>query len=549
MQGISAPSSTVRLQQWLQHIDTALRTRGVQAASQLALQALADGVKHPVVFNLGAQARFGQGQFEEAVSLLEQARVLAPNDPHVLNSLAVCLTEVGRTDDAIEAYKAAIQADPNLAAAHFNLGTVLEALSDIKGATAAYARAAALDPNYVEPIASLAWLDARAGDVTSASANGERALALSPDNILARMALASVDLQRGDVEGAGRRLSGLIQDPSLSPVNRAIVLGLIGDLHDRDGHSAEAFAAYRASNDVLKALNKAEYEAPGRETVLEQAQRLATWFESADPKPWRHAPPVRPLATEPKAHVFLVGFPRSGTTLLESVLAAHPEVVSIEEKECFAPESLAYLTDADGLERLARITPKEAASQREHYWSAVRANGSDIRGKIFIDKMPLRSVALPVIAKLFPNVRVLFARRDPRDVVLSCYRRRFGMNRSMYQLLTIEGAAAYYAAVMRLSEGYRELLQLPQHEVRYESLVDDFEGTTRAVCEFVGLNWTEEMTDFAAKAKTRGISTPSAAQVARGLNREGQGAWRRYRDEIAPVLPVLEPWVKRFGYN
>jgi hypothetical protein len=92
-------------------------------------------------------------------------------------------------------------------------------------------------------------------------------------------------------------------------------------------------------------------------------------------------------------------------------------------------------------------------------------------------------------------------------------------------------------------------VQLPQHEVRYESLVDDFEGTTRAVCEFVWLDWTEEMTDFAAKAKARGISTPSAAQVARGLNREGQGAWRRYRDEMAPVLPVLEPWVKRFDYD
>ena len=156
---------------------------------------------------------------------------------------------------------------------------------------------------------------------------------------------------------------------------------------------------------------------------------------------------------------------------------------------------------------------------------------------------------MPVIAKLFPGARVLFARRDPRDVVLSCFRRRFGMNPSMYQLLTLDGAAGFYDAVMRLSEVYRPLLPLARHEVRYESIVDDFESSVRAACDFIGLEWDDSMLNFAAKARMRGISTPSAAQVARGLNREGQGAWRRYRDQMAAVLPLLEPWVERFGYE
>ena len=144
---------------------------------------------------------------------------------------------------------------------------------------------------------------------------------------------------------------------------------------------------------------------------------------------------------------------------------------------------------------------------------------------------------------------MLFAVRDPRDVVLSCFRRRFGMNAAMVQFLSLEGAAAYYDAVMRLADVYRDLLPVAQHMVRYESLVDDFEGTARAVCDFVDLGWNESMADFAATARSRGISTPSAAQLARGLNREGQGAWRRYRDQMAPVLPLLEPWVSRFGYE
>jgi len=123
------------------------------------------------------------------------------------------------------------------------------------------------------------------------------------------------------------------------------------------------------------------------------------------------------------------------------------------------------------------------------------------------------------------------------------------MNASMYQLLTLEGAAAYYDAIMKLSAIYRELLPLPLLEVRYESLVDDFETTVTSVSKFLGIGWEQAMLDFAANARRRAISTPSAAQVVRGLNRAGQGAWRRYREQMAPVLPLLEPWVRRFGYE
>jgi hypothetical protein len=118
----------------------------------------------------------------------------------------------------------------------------------------------------------------------------------------------------------------------------------------------------------------------------------------------------------------------------------------------------------------------------------------------------------------------------------------------MYQLLSLTGAATYYDAVMQLSELYRDVLPLRQHVVRYENLVEDFEQTAQDACDFLGLEWNSELMDFASKARSRGISTPSAAQVARGLNREGQGVWRRYQDQMAPVLSILGPWVQRFGY-
>ncbi len=542
-------SRAARRQRWLEQVDAALRGSGMAAAAELSLQALAEGVEHPGLLNLAASARYGEGRYEEAAELLKRARALAPGDPNVLNSLGVCLKALGRLDAALQAYDAAIRANPGLAAAHFNRGSVLDDLNDVAAAKAAYERAAALDRNYVEPLGSLAWLAAQAGDVAAARAHGQRALSLDRGNVLAGMALASADLQDRDLPAAAARLEALRGAPSLGPVNHAIVQGLIGDLRDAEDRPAEAFAAYQASNAEMKALNAPRFEAPGQETALARVRRLDAWFEAADPAPWREAPPARPRAADPAVHAFLVGFPRSGTTLLENVLAAHPDVVSLEEKDGLVPAMAAYFGVDGGLERLAGLSPGEAVRQRDAYWSLVRGFGVEPRGRVFIDKMPLSSINLPIIAKLFPTARILFARRDPRDVVLSCFRRRFGMNTSMYELLTLEGAAAYYDAVMRLAERYGEVLPLAQHLVRYESLVEDFEGTARAACGFLGLSWDAGMHDFAARARNRGISTPSAAQVARGLNREGQGAWRRYRDQMAGVLPLLAAWVERFGYE
>ncbi|MEO7655588.1 MAG: sulfotransferase [Sphingomicrobium sp.] len=434
------------------------------------------------------------------------------------------------------------------AAVQFDRGVLLENSNDPNGARSAYQRAVALDPGQVEALASLAWLDAQAGDSRSARTWGERALALDRLNVLARMALAFAELQDEQLDAAGNRLVQLYADPALTAVNRSIVLGLIGDLNDAQGDAARAFKAYDAANAQLKALYAA-FEGPGRETALGHARRLIDWFQTANSKPWREPLVARAKAGDPKVHMFLVGFPRSGTTLLETVLAGHPEVVTLEEKDSLAQAAHAYLSSNEGLERLASISTGEALRQRDAYWSVVRGFGVEPRRRVFIDKMPLATVLLPMISQIFPNARVLFAVRDPRDVVLSCFRRRFGMNAAMYELLTLDGAAAYYDAVMSLADAYRALLPIPLHIVRYESLIEDFEGTARAACDFAGLDWIPAMADIAATARARGITTPSAAQLARGLNRDGQGTWRRYREQMVPVLPVLEPWVKRFGYD
>ena len=547
MEPASSQLQAARDQQWLVQLDSALKTQGLEAAGRLALQAVAQGVQHPGVLNLAASAHFEDGRFGDALQLLDRAQQLAPNDPKVLNSKSLCLKALGRREEALHAFDTALEMNPNLASAHFNRGLVLEELKYPAAAKSAYERAAALDPNSADALAAIAWLDAQAGDAASARAHAERALFQDPGNVQAQLASASADLQAGQLSAAAAALSTLAERQSAEESDRALALGLLADVYDAEGRTAKAFATYEASNEWLRKVHRPQFENGGLSAIA-LVNRLIGCFENADRGPWQAASLEPALPNDARVHVFLVGFPRSGTTLLENVLAAHPDVVTLEERNCLDSASSTYLTSQEGIDKLSRICPDEAARERETYWAKVRKFGVEPAGRVFIDKMPLASVALPLIAKLFPNARILFARRDPRDVVLSCFRRRFGMNPAMYQLLTLEGAAAYYDAVMRLSDLYRQILPLPQHDTVYETLVDDFQATVGAACDFIGLEWTDDLVGFAANARSRTINTPSAAQVVRGLNREGQGVWRRYRDEMAPVMPVLQRWVERFGY-
>jgi Sulfotransferase family len=166
----------------------------------------------------------------------------------------------------------------------------------------------------------------------------------------------------------------------------------------------------------------------------------------------------------------------------------------------------------------------------------------------FVDMDPLKATRLPMIARLFPAAKILIMRRDPRDVVWSCFKTNFTLTNSARDFATLEGAARHYAALMELTELARAKLDLAFHEVRYEALVRDFDTETQAMCQFAGLNWSEDLRKFDKTAKQRGVSTASAGQVRRGLY-DGSGQWKPYARYFEPVLPILAPWIERYGYT
>lgn len=519
-------------------IEQAVRSGNHVLATRLAGEAAAKGAEHFVLLTLAVHDSLRRGTVDEAIAYGLRARALSPRDPAVLNAYGLALLEGGRAREAIAAFDAALRASPGQAELHCNKGCAYEELRDDARARVCFERTLAINPDHVQALVRSAFIAAMSGDLAQARANASRALRFRPGEPTATLALAQADLEDKAFEAVVARLMPLRRGPA--NLNRTIAEGMTADALDGLGRHDEAFRAYGASNAMRRALAAPRF-ATG-ENARAKAERLAAYFKA------RESWPAAASGDNGRTHVFLIGFPRSGTTLLEQVLAAHPGVNSMEERDCLDDSIREFETTAEGLDRFAALTDEELEPWRAAYWRHVGEWGVDAKGPVFLDKLPLNVVHLGLIARLFPAAKFLFALRDPADVVWSCFRRRFGLTTAMYELLTLEDAARYYDAVMSLAAVYRKKLGLAVHELRYEVMVQDFEGETRRLCAFLGLEWRPELADFAAKTRARAVNTPSAAQVTRGLYATAIGQWTAYCEQLAPVLPILAPWRERFGY-
>ena len=527
-------------------IEQALAAGDIAGAAALAETALAQGQADPMFLNLAAWSREEAGDYAGAHRLLRQALALAPGDFLVMGSIGAVLRKEHRLVEALAVLDQVVAAEPRHSAAWLERGYTLEALKSESAAADSYERALALDPNLAPALGKLADIAARRGDADSARDYAARALSIDPLQPSATFAVATMEIEARDGASAEARLRRLL-DSTLKDEDRTRSLTLLGDALDRQDRAKEAFHAWSQA----QAIFRATYEpllgpAAGRPSHRAFIDRIAAQVETRPPMKKPGAiPQVDGAAAR---HVFLLGYPRSGTTLVENILASAPGVVALEERETLCDTEEVLVANDGTMPDFDAVDPKLLAELRRKYWERVRSWAGDVEGKTFVDMNPLNGFKLPVIARLFPEARILIMRRDPRDVVLSCYRINFVPSPSAFAYSDLEETARHYDALMRLTELCRERLPLAYHEIRYDRLVADFETTVRAFAAFIGLEWTDQFHAFDRTAKTRGVRTASATQVRKGLY-DGGGRWRRYQDQLAPVLPILAPWVERFGFQ
>jgi len=485
--------------------------------------------------NLGG-ALADAGRLEDSLAAFEAAARLAPEDPAGQIELSRALTRLGRTGDALSVLAGAERLAPGSAEIQIEIGLGHAELGDLAEAEAAYRRAVRLQPEHAPAYVHFALLlesSNRADDLAAligeAQANGIE------DSELAFV--RALDSRRG-----GRLEDALAlaeaAPPSTEPHRK---FQLIGEVLDRLGDADGAFAAFSEMNRVL-AAGPGDPRAGARRyrDELEALIALAADQWSAG---W---PTAKPVASIRPAPVFLVGFPRSGTTLLDTILMGHPSVNVVEEQPLLQP----VLEALGGMDRLAGLGAGEIQKLRGLYFDALDRHAPTTADRLTIDKMPLDMVLAGLLHRLFPDARFIFAERHPADVVLSCFITNFRLNDAMANFLDLEDSARFYDLAMTHWQQCRSIFSLDVQVLRYEHMVADLEGAVRPLLEWLGLPWNADMLDHRQTARGRGyVSTASYAQVTEPIYARAAGRWVRYRDHLEPVLPVLAPWVERLGYE
>ncbi len=520
------------------------QSRDFDRAGAIAREALDGGFEHPLLLNIAATCLEQEGKFSDAAQLLERAVTLMPSDVGARNALALCLQRLDRPAEALQHVELLLKQHPELGFAHANKGNALIALGHLGKARTSHLRALELEPGNVSAMASLASIASHRGNHDEARSWAQQVLANVPNFPDAALALASAELASGNLTRAETLVGQILSDGRVAAIDKARANGLLGDIFDAGRRYEEAFSSYSACNESLRQIH-ARFAST---RLHEYTRELVSTVERTSQRfPNRDAAVVDPGA-DVREHVFLLGFPRSGTTLLEVVLDGHPRVCSLDEHELLTESVQRFMGNPQNLAELSQAGDSDLRRYRQAYWERVRQGEVSVSGKVFVDKYPLNTLKLPLIARLFPNAKILFALRDPREVVLACFRRRFKLNPATYEFLTVGGAAAMYDATMTLGQLMQPVFSSRWHTVRYESLVADFSHHLREVCDFLGLEWIEGLDDFANRARERERSTPSTAQLARGLDRSRPVHWTHYRQALEPVLPTLNRWVERFGY-
>ena len=482
-----------------------------------------------------AMALAGAGRIDEAESGLRAMAEDYPNDTKPLRELYAIMKELGREEDALDAITAAYEREPDdLNLAMMVAGQQLNVLKP-EDAEQTYRRILAADPKHELATLGLAVVFELANRTDELSELVERAESDATGKDVVNF-LRAMAHRRGKRFDEGLARLKLVPE-ELESTRRC---HLLGQLEEGAGYFDEAFAAFSRMNELQsRDLTRPEERgAAYRDRLRHQRETLApSWL-----KAWRPAKTDDGRASP----AFIVGFPRSGTTLLDTMLMGHPQIEVLEEEPALLDSSKVLEVFDD----LPTTSDEKIREARDVYFKVAAERTPLKPGNLVVDKNPLSLNALPLIHRLFPDARIILALRHPCDAVFSCYASNFKLNDGMSSFLQLDTAAELYDLSFSYFEKARELFTPPVHEIRYENVVEDRERELRSLIEFLGLDWSDDVLDHESTAQNRGrIKTPSYHQVIQPIYSQSAGRWTNFRKHLEPVFPVLEPWVARFGYT
>lgn len=493
---------------------------------------------------------FGRTQdYAAAETVLKKAYEIDPHGRNVEKNLVTTLFWLGKNDEVRPLCENILKRNPDDLAVMNSYAAILVQQRDRLGAIEIYKKMLALDKTQANVWITLAASYEHLGLLEEA----KKTLADAKDyctswpraRMAARIALRE-KLPNEELRLYMDELLASMEGIDENEAENAPPFFELGRLYDKLGEPAKAFENFEKAN-YCQSVDP--YIARvSRTSYLDEAHQYAKDFTDEFVKNW--SAPV-PYSGTPQP-IFLVGFPRSGTTLLDQIMHSHPDIEVAEEYPAIG-NLLQKMYDEKGARYPAPLpdfTADEIEAYRAAFFETHKNEGASFDRKYFVDKMPLNLTLLGLIYRIFPDAKIILALRHPCDSVLSCFMQSFHINAAMANFMRLDTAAALYDAVFTLWEQYERVLPLSVHKIRYEDVVADFQPTVAALLEFIGVPWDDRVLAYDKTAAARGpINTPSYHQVTQKIYKDAKGRWIRYRDQMEPVLDVLLPWAEKHGYG
>jgi Flp pilus assembly protein TadD len=476
------------------------------------------------------RALVDSGRAKEALEVPAPSTAASPAELALWHARAEAAARVRDRAEAARAWEFICAGRPDDWAAWTNLARARLALEDFAGAELAYRQALTHFPAAEEAIYELGLIYERTGRFDQLAALLDDALGAGVAKDRVGELWAIRERHEGRLEQARDALR------ASRPRDPVRWHRLRNRIADELGDAAEAFDAAKATNEAVPDA------ARWRQRAAAYRQDLRDLARTITPQ-WAERLPAISAADRP-APVFLLGFPRSGTTLLDTFLMGHPEVTVIEEKGVLR-KAEAVTGPPSGL---ADRSAEELEKARAVYFAELDRYAD--HAAVVIDKAPLNMLSVPLIQVLFPGARIIFAQRHPCDAVLSGFMQSFAPNLGMANFLDLAAAADFYDCAMSVWSASCEAFPLNAGRVVYEELVDEPEAVLRPLVNWLGLDWHGSMLDHRSTAARRGpVANTSYDQITRPLTSAASGRWKRYEKQLEPILPALLPWAHRLGYR
>ena len=483
------------------------------------------------------QALHGRARYDEAKEYYLNAIAIDPNSARFHANYASVLNDEDQHEEALERYRTALAIDPNHAESYHGLGQVYMQLQEATQAEASFRKALEIDPEITAPRLGLANLFSEIGDFEKADL--ESAIALKSHPKLAEIYYQRAIHQIGKVTDADlKTIQALLNEKYFGEGARAQLHFALGAIFDKRQNYEEAGRHFQQANELQNAakLKRGEHYLP--DSFSEWVSKLTSTFT---PEVMRQFADAGHQSRRP---IFVLGLPRSGTTLTEQILASHSAVHGAGEL-AFASKSfdklpeILGLSGADSFSAVQSLHPLGLKAAAEFYLSAINAKNSDLSH--VVDKMPDNVNLAGWIRLIFPNAKIIHCRRDLRDIALSCHQTCFGSIRWANDWRNI---ARRFSDYLRSVQHWESVESIDWLDLPYERVTEETETYARKLIEFVGLDWEPKCLKF--HETKRLVRTASLSQVREPIYKTSVAKWKNYEKEMRPFIEEMQSRGHRF---